>query len=725
MVAPVNVPSFDLEIAREAGQRFRKLTPKREERLKRMKTEGLSAVESKERIAKRTNRLIDKLRASGIPTGAMPPAVRELAERGTVQPHEMDDVELMERVIGETRDFLSISFVDRAGSASRSVGRIVTKLSGGRTGFGTGFLVSPRLLLTNHHVLHTAAEARASSVEFDFQLDLLGNPRSVARFKLEPDAFFLTDAGFDFALVAVSPKSERARSLSDFSFLPLISEEGKALINEPVNIIQHPLGEMKQIALRSNLVLDLPEGTPFAHYACDTEPGSSGSPVCNDEWEVVALHHSGVPEVKNGKTVDKDGKPTTDPARMHFIANEGIRVSRLMTFVKDAPLSESMKALRTELIDVSLQPAPISPATPAIEAQDQQRRDFSQVRPQERPPASSSSGRGTSMTVPLTITVSLGAGGGVSSPNVSEPPPDNPFTEAVKPDPDYDHRPGYVTNFIGHNAPLPELTAESRPSALVVDSDAPNPFELKYYHYSVILNETRKLAYVSAVNYDPDAEFGFDRESGDKWFFDPRIEQNDQAGPALYSNNPLDRGHLTRRADAAWGATEDEARLANDDTFHWSNCSPQHEVFNQSSKATKKGLRLWGNIENHITDQAKSNNKKMSIYNGPVFRQNDRKHRGIRIPREFWKVLVFEKDNGKPAAIAFVLSQATLIKNLPAEEFEIGPYGVYQVRLTDLEKKTKLSFAVLKSFEPFDADEQFIEAAQEAAPLDRLDDIRL
>jgi len=114
----------------------------------------------------------------------------------------------------------------------------------------------------------------------------------------------------------------------------------------------------------------------------------------------------------------------------------------------------------------------------------------------------------------------------------------------------------------------------------------------------------------------------------------------------------------------------------------------------------------------------------MCIFNGPVFRQNDRKHRGIRIPREFWKLVVFEKDNGKPAAVAFVLSQTTLIKNLPAEEFEIGPYGVYQVRLSDLETKTKLNFGALKSFEPFEADERLLEAAVQPEPLQSLNEIR-
>jgi endonuclease G, mitochondrial len=169
--------------------------------------------------------------------------------------------------------------------------------------------------------------------------------------------------------------------------------------------------------------------------------------------------------------------------------------------------------------------------------------------------------------------------------------------------------------------------------------------ELKYYHYSVIMNRQRKLAFVSAVNLNAGAQFQLHREGKDRWFYDPRIDHDEQLGNELYADNPLDRGHLTRRADSAWGDTEEEAQLANDDTFHWTNCSPQHEVFNQSTKAQQRGLLLWGNLENHVAEQADGG--KLSVFNGPIFRPNDRIHRGVRIPREFYKVIVYGKGSAK------------------------------------------------------------------------------
>ena len=55
-----------------------------------------------------------------------------------------------------------------------------------------------------------------------------------------------------------------------------------------VNVVQHPRGEHKQIALRNNLVSGADATT--VRYLADTDYGSSGSPVCDDKWRVVALH---------------------------------------------------------------------------------------------------------------------------------------------------------------------------------------------------------------------------------------------------------------------------------------------------------------------------------------------------------------------------------------------------------------------------------------------------
>ena len=184
-------------------------------------------------------------------------------------------------------------------SATRS-GRVV--------GYGTASLVSTQLILTNHHVLPTADVARWSAIEFNYQDGIDGQPLQPRLFRLDPDRFYLADKEHDFALVAVAAAEAE---LAAFGFNRLIDVEGKAVVGEFVTIVQHPKGEKKQVSLRENRVVDLLDS--FLHYETDTEPGSSGSPVFNDQWEVVALHHASV--------------PAPDHAELGHIMNEGIRVS--------------------------------------------------------------------------------------------------------------------------------------------------------------------------------------------------------------------------------------------------------------------------------------------------------------------------------------------------------------------------------------------------------------
>ncbi|MER7154168.1 serine protease, partial [Streptomyces lydicus] len=63
-----------------------------------------------------------------------------------------------------------------------------------------------------------------------------------------------------------------------------------------VNIIQHPGGQPKRVALRNNLVYEADEND--VRYFTDTRGGSSGSPVFTDDWKVVALHR-GTRRVEN------------------------------------------------------------------------------------------------------------------------------------------------------------------------------------------------------------------------------------------------------------------------------------------------------------------------------------------------------------------------------------------------------------------------------------------
>ena len=656
---------------------------------------------------------------------------------------------MAERVIGNTRDFLAILFFDKGTLASRAVCRIVTTLDDGQS-FGTGFLVTPRLLITNHHVLTSEDDATRSSAEFNYQLNGANAVLPVESFKLDPATFFLTDEGLDFALVALSPRSATGTPLSSFGFCPLIGATGKIIIGQPVNVVQHPKGDLKQVVIRENKLVDLPDAQPgsdidrYAHYEADTDPGSSGSPVFNDQWEVVALHHSGIPKTNaQGQPLDRQGNVWPqggDPDQIDWIANEGIRASRLVDFISNAAVTRG-KDLRDEFVAIShgeVQP-PVKPEKleEPIVPPSKPAADGAAQAPADTLVQAAQAGAVT-FTVPLTVTIGIGMSGAAvpalgapamaaaatAAPSMAAPAV-GAALESGKPDPNFAARPGFDPNFLGFSVPLPKLMPAVAGQAAKVDGGG---IELKYFNYSVIMNATRKLAFVSAVNLDAVAKFSAKRVGKDNWYYDDRISQDLQAGKELYAGNPLDFGHLTRREDAGWGATLAAATKANDDTFHLTNCSPQHSIFNQSSLASHAGLLLWGTLENYVTAQAKKGIKKLSIYNGPVFRDNDALYRGIMLPKEFWKMIVYVKDDGKLGAVAFVLSQESLIKNLTAEDFVEGPFKPYQIKVSDLQTRTNLDFGSLGQFDAMHnvANESLFEGARtQSVAINTLDDMVL
>ena len=166
---------------------------------------------------------------------------------------------MVERVIGATRDFLAIGFFEKGAIASRAVCRIVTNLGGGRRGFGTGFMVTPSLLMTNNHVLASEDQAGRSVAEFNYQLTESGTPLAARAVRAEARPFLphrsrsRFHAGCDRAALDQRNGADRLSAIC-----PLIAAEGKILVRDPVNIVQHPKGELKQIVIRNNTLLDLP-----------------------------------------------------------------------------------------------------------------------------------------------------------------------------------------------------------------------------------------------------------------------------------------------------------------------------------------------------------------------------------------------------------------------------------------------------------------------------------
>ena len=412
---------YDPRRVAEAARNWKLCERARKQAEKSIEAGGPLAAEDAVRKQKYVDRLMKKAGVVAA-TGRehVPPGVQEAIEAsasGRLKVGAMPD-RALERVIGAAEEFLSVTFVARAAFAMRSVGRIIDRRE--RYGFGTGFLVAPNVLMTNEHVLETAGRAGAASVQFQYELDMGLRELSGHEFRLEPDRLFLVDPDLDFALVAVADCSEPdACPLTDFGYLPLAGVEGKIHVGQPVNIIQHPDGGRKQIVFRESVLKLLPKTIDtVAHYTGDTKPGSSGSPVFSDSWEVIALHHSGVPDIgADGRWLDLNGEPwdQRDIADVRWVANEGIRVSRLVRRIEEmhAQAAGPARALLGSVLEVGRKAAEDDPfatgsqtARHAIAA-----RETAPVPdPAPQPPAAAATpaAGAVSFQIPLHVTVSLG-----------------------------------------------------------------------------------------------------------------------------------------------------------------------------------------------------------------------------------------------------------------------------------------------------------------------------
>ena len=267
----------------------------------------------------------------------------------------------LERII-KTNELMNAYFLIEGARVRRSIGRVAMRSPYGTDlGYGTGSMISPRLMMTNNHVLDSRHAASNSVIQFDHVLRFEGSPMQIEEYTLAPHEFFITDEELDFTIVAVNKVSMRGECLETRGWSPLIAESGKAVVGERVNIIQHPGGEPQQLALRQNRIIDLVGD--FLHYEADTRQGSSGSLVANDAWQAAALHHAGVPKRNHYDQImlvsgaPWDGRKTT-VSQIEWVANEGARISKIIDAVRhrESEMTTSHQSLFDEAFTAPYQP---------------------------------------------------------------------------------------------------------------------------------------------------------------------------------------------------------------------------------------------------------------------------------------------------------------------------------------------------------------------------------
>lgn len=213
---------------------------------------------------------------------------------------------VVEKVFGENT-LHPIAFLERGLEVARSV-MYLSVQSGPQSWSGTGFLVAPGLGMTNHHVLPDTSALPGTIAKFNYQETFDGKSEPTDVFKAKVGGLFHANQDLDYAVFEVENEPGQK-----WGYLPLAPRDIQQ--DERINIIQHPYGQPKQITFQNNLVEYV--GGNVLQYVTATNPGSSGSPVLNDQWLVVGLHHSGgaIPEPTTGKIYNR---------------NEGILISKIL-----------------------------------------------------------------------------------------------------------------------------------------------------------------------------------------------------------------------------------------------------------------------------------------------------------------------------------------------------------------------------------------------------------
>ncbi|SDD38120.1 endonuclease G [Sphingomonas sp. YR710] len=616
----------------------------------------------------------------------------------------------IERKIGPTLDWIAAPPTEAARAAGRPVARIVVSADPKvePIGFATGFLISPSVLLTNWHVFPDIASARGTGANFLHEAGDRGVARGIT-FELDPDTLFHSDESLDYAIVAVRPTAPTGELLSPLNFLSINASASKILPGMPMLMVEYPDGGAKRYATSNCKLLELRDDG-FLRYETDTSEGSSGSPCFSEAWEVCALHHASIPRVRGDDVLNKDGSvwtPGEPDDDIDWIANEGIRISFVVKAMSAVtPVNPVGRRLLDELLEGTIDPADDVSKLTTQGAAEAAPKVGSTVAP---PAPQSFMGANMAVTMNFSgpVTIYVGGAPSTSAAFATVTPTSASANEkSLRFDPDYDNREGYDPEFLGEgiSVPLP-MVAAARESEMVKESG--QILILKYHHFSLAVNASRRIQMWSAVNVDYDSAkrmvsgrqfFGTDR-----WIGDPRIPAKfqladvDVYGPA----GQFDRGHIVRREDNAWGNTASEVEFANADTFHWTNCTPQHAAFNRENAGGKYAgvVGIWGGFEGHIQKNLQTDDTRACILAGPVLAADDPKEDFgtglVQYPETFWKVVaVASQDAGGVRSLrtyGFLLSQKDVIARFGVE-FASGEYARYQVPLAQISAATGVVF---------------------------------
>lgn len=260
----------------------------------------------------------------------------------------------LEKIIVQTNSFLDVAqWRERLGEIEGRVCRVEVQ----NGSFGTGFLLGPDVVMTNYHVVESVIKGKNGYkpddvvLRFDYKRLKDGttlsqgrehrlpttntnwlvdySPYSSADLEPEPKSNLPETGELDYALLqvdgtpgheAVGEKPEPGAPPRGWIEIPATEHSFES--QTPLFIVQHPKAAPLKLALNTNAVIDVNANGTRVTYRTNTEPGSSGSPVFDQDWNLVALHHSG------------------DPDSIMSTYNEGIPFDAIMQLLKERGVAD-------------------------------------------------------------------------------------------------------------------------------------------------------------------------------------------------------------------------------------------------------------------------------------------------------------------------------------------------------------------------------------------------
>lgn len=234
----------------------------------------------------------------------------------------------LERMIKATNSMINVnSFLDRLGRIATQVCRIEVK---GKA-LGTGFLLGPDIVMTNYHVVETVIQSvkghKPEDIVLRFDHKFLADETTLnsgVTYRLSLPDWLIDHSPYDLVDMEKAPKPGLPDPEKlDYALLRVDGKPGNEPVGQnaspqgqprgwitlpdtnydfepesPLFIVQHPKGEPIKLALDTQAIIKLNDNRTRVTYRTNTEPGSSGSPCFDQNWELVALHHGGDPELE-------------------------------------------------------------------------------------------------------------------------------------------------------------------------------------------------------------------------------------------------------------------------------------------------------------------------------------------------------------------------------------------------------------------------------------------